>query len=172
MKIRRRLDEFEREKRIFTNDQTSREQLHQTQLDELSAEKEYESSDLLKSSSFSFSAYWQLRLDEESDRLREQLSRLQNQYDDQSQRSVQQFETLKEQNDEYHQVGEEGILIQSIAFDIEMVGSSNGFFPNNRRITKEIRRIRTRIIRRSNSYHSGFSSLHSNFVERTTERCE
>lgn len=107
VKIRRRLEEFERERGTFSDDRTSREQFHRTQLDELSAEKEYEHFNPHEILILDFSTYWQQRLDEESNRLREQLAKLQSEYDEQSQTFSQQLQTVKSQNDEHCQVGEE-----------------------------------------------------------------
>ncbi len=57
-----------------------------------------------------FSAFWQQRLTEECDRLREQTTQLQRKYDEQSRSFSNQIETLTTQNREYLQVLTEMIL--------------------------------------------------------------
>jgi hypothetical protein len=51
-----------------------------------------------------FSAFWQQRLNEESDRLREQIAQLQREYDEQSTSFSDRLEIAATQNSEYLQV--------------------------------------------------------------------
>ena len=113
--LRRRLEEFERERENLSVDQTTREQKHRDQLEELSTEKEYESiSSANCRQRFFFSTYWQQRLNEESDRLREQLESLQHEYDQQSRSFTEQIETLTRQNREYLEVGNEEFHLKDL----------------------------------------------------------
>jgi hypothetical protein len=57
-----------------------------------------------------FSAFWQQRLSEECDRLREQITQLQRKYDEQSRSFSNQLETATTQNSEYLQVLTEMLL--------------------------------------------------------------
>ncbi|UJR35066.1 hypothetical protein I4U23_027842 [Adineta vaga] len=84
--IRQQCEELEREKRKFSLEEESREQTFQLKLEQVAAEKD---------------AFWQQRLNEEYDRLREQINQLQTDYDEQSRSFAFQLQTVKIEHDEY-----------------------------------------------------------------------
>ncbi|CAF0874099.1 unnamed protein product, partial [Adineta steineri] len=86
--IRSQYEELEREKQNFSLEQTSREETFRSELEQANAEKD---------------AFWQQRLNEECDRLREQMTQLQKEFDEQSHSSSDQLEKVTAENSEYLQ---------------------------------------------------------------------
>ncbi|CAF0844729.1 unnamed protein product [Adineta steineri] len=86
--IRSQYEELEREKENFSLEQTSREETFRSELEQANAEKD---------------AFWQQRLNEECDRLREQMTQLQKEFDEQSHSSSDQLEKVTAENSEYLQ---------------------------------------------------------------------
>ena len=78
-----------------------------------------------------FSAFWQQRLKEDTDHLREQIAQLQREYDEQATSFSDRLETAATQNSEYLQVGKEFLLFK---FQVHSILFSDGiFFKQNQR---------------------------------------
>ena len=97
---------MEVDKQNLSSEHTSREQTFRFELEQLTAEKEYPQTyhQIITFILFHSSAFWQQRLNEECDRLREQIAQLQRDNDEQTRSFSDRLETATTQNSEYLQV--------------------------------------------------------------------
>lgn len=145
--IRRQYEQLEAQKNQLTAESLTREQQLRTEFEQTTAEREYERDEGSVSSHrwSSSRALWQQRFDEECNRLREQMSKLQTDSDEQLRSLSQRLQSISGENNDYLQVRKKlfFLLLESVRCRVEMDGSSEWIHSEDQRSHRPVEWLST-----------------------------